>query len=98
MTKITDHALKRMKERCGIHRSAAQRLSDKAYTDGISHGETNGRLNKYITALYFQECTANNIRIFADKVFIFNDNVLITVIPLPNNLKKQVNRIRSKKI
>ena len=48
---ITKHAYDRMKERLGFSKKAAARMADVAYLEGISHRETNGRLNKYISSL-----------------------------------------------
>lgn len=84
---LTNHAKDRLKERAGISKSN-DRILELALTRGISHSETKGKLNKYLTKLYFYNETANNIKVYQEKVFIFDDKVLITVLNLPNELKK----------
>lgn len=89
---LTNHAEDRAKERCGIGKKSTERMAKIAYEKGIKHNECGGRLRKYITSLYFYNQSANQIRIYGDKVYIFHDEVLITIINLPNNLKKIVNK------
>ena len=70
-------------------------MAEKAYLNGIQHGETKGNLNKWVTSLYFVNRRANNIRLYGDKAFIFADNVLITVLQVPSNLVKEVKRLKN---
>lgn len=42
---ISDHAYIRMKERAGIGKKAACRLSAKAYRDGVGKDEVSGSLH-----------------------------------------------------
>ena len=79
-----------MIERLGINKKSIQRIADKALSDGITHSQTKGKLNRYVTKLYFVNSTANNIRLFGDKAFIFANNKLITVIQIPSNLTKNI--------
>ena len=60
--KITAHARKRMKERCGFGKEACRRMAEKAFTQGTTHAQTRGRLNKWVTSLYFWNAKANNIK------------------------------------
>lgn len=83
MCHLTDHAVQRTKERVGLPKRSAEKNAQKALESGIRHCETKGSLNRYITALYWKQETANNIRIYCNNVYIFNNDVLITVFPLP---------------
>ena len=58
--------------------------------------ETKGSLNRYITALYWKQETANNIRIYCNNVYIFNNDVLITVFPLPQKYRSTAQKIKRK--
>lgn len=91
---VTNHALKRLSERSGLSKTSGMRMAEKAFIEGIQHRETKGRLNKWVTSLYFVNRKANNIRLYGDKAFIFFDNVLITVLQIPSNLVKEVKRIK----
>lgn len=90
---VTKHAKKRMKERCGIGKSSSDNVAQKALVRGIKHCQTSGNLKKYIDSLYFKNNKANNIRLYGQKVYIFHNDVLITVLQLPGNLIKDYNNI-----
>ena len=91
---ISRHARKRIKERVGVGSSNVEKIAKKALEQGISHNQTKGRLNKWITEQYFYNKRANNIKIYGEKAYIFRFEKLITVIPVPcvltKNLKKMI--------
>lgn len=87
---ISRHAKQRMKERCGFNKKSQGRMALKAFEEGIPHAQTKGRLNKWITSLYFNNEKANNIRIYGDNAYIFCGETLVTVIPIPTNIKKSM--------
>lgn len=95
--KISKHAKKRMKKRCGFNKGTCKRMAEKAYVNGIKHNQTKGNLNKWITSLFFKNCKANNIRIYGDNAYIFCGETLVTVIPVPVNIKKNMNTMVKKK-
>lgn len=65
-------------------------MAQKAFNEGITHKQTKGRLHKWVTILFFKNCNANNIRLYGDFAFIFAGETLVTVIPIPNNIKKNM--------
>lgn len=87
---VTKHAQKRLKERCGVNKKSADRMAKKAYELGMTHSETTGNLKKWVDSLYFYNETANQIRLYGDKAYIFHNEKLITVIQIPHNLMKFV--------
>ena len=98
---ISNHAYTRMKERAGIGKKAACRLSSKAYTDGVGKDDVSGRLHKYIVT----ESTAYNrpgrsVKIYGEMVYCFVEQpkgvLLLTVFWVPNNLKSQALGIQRK--
>jgi len=90
VVEVTKHAEERLIERCGLNKKSVQRMSDKAFNDGIRHGQTKGNLKKWVDGLYFTNKTANNIRLYGDKAFIFMNERLITVIQIPSNLRNDM--------
>lgn len=86
--RVSNHAKERLKERNGFNKKCSMRMAKKAFSDGITHSQTKGNLNKWITSLYFKEERANNIRLYGDKAYIFCGDVLVTVVQIPNNLMK----------
>lgn len=94
--KITDHAFNRAKERLNWKRNVLEKESCKAYEFGIKHSDTKGSLNKYVTKLWFDYKTANNIRIMGENIFLFKDDLLITIYQLPFKMRKYVKRCNKK--
>jgi len=92
-SRVTTHAGKRIRERFGGGKKASQTVADRALSKGLGHDELTGKLKRYIDSLWFRNRTANNIKVYSEKVFIFNGNVLITVISLPTGLKKIANKL-----
>lgn len=93
MANASQHGNIRIRNRCGVPKKAVKKIVDEAFNNGITHAETAGSLNRYITALYFYDQSANNIRIYGNKVFIFSGIILITVLNLPSKYKKTVDKI-----
>lgn len=94
--KISNHAKQRMKERCGFNRKAQERMAEKAFNEGITHKQTKGRLNKWVTGLFFKNTKANNIRLYGDNAFIFSEETLVTVIHIPADLRKDLKKMVEK--
>ena len=88
MPLITNHAEERAKERLGWNRAALNRMADKALNEGIAHSQTRGRLNRYLTKLYLNHRKGNNNRVYGEHVFIFHNEVLITVVLLPREIRR----------
>lgn len=97
MAHVTNHAAQRTKERLGISKRIAEKNADKALQMGIKHSDTSGSLHRYIASLYWKQQTANNIRIYCDNVYIFHNDTLITVFPLPQKYRKTASKIRKEK-
>lgn len=91
---ITKHAEKRIKERIG--KKIPNSIAVKAMHKGIKHSDSSGSLHKYFTKLYFSYQTANNIRIYNQSVFIFRDEILITIMRVPRKYISVVNVINNK--
>lgn len=86
---ITNHAYDRAKERFKLKSQSLDKLAQRAFDGGTKHGDTKGRLNKYITKLWFEHKTANNVRVYGEYLLIFADSTLITLYHLPNNLRRR---------
>lgn len=88
--RITKHASKRMKERCGIGKKTQEKVVKRAFNDGIKHSETKGNLNKWITSQFFKNTNANNMRLYGETLYVFAGDTLITAIPVPSSLRKNM--------
>lgn len=97
MAKITKHAKKRAKERCGFNHKTINRMADKILEQGIRHCECTGQLKRWVDGLYLENKTANNIRLYGDKAYLFHGISLITIIQIPNKLMDQARKIQKRK-
>jgi len=95
--KVSNHARKRLKERCGLGKSSHDRVAEMAMRDGLHHKECTGRLKKYVDYLFLAYKKGNNIRLYGDNVYIFHNSTLITVMKIPNYHKDAVNKLTSRK-
>lgn len=91
MIRITNHACDRRK-RLGLSKDTFSKTAQKAFTEGVRHCDTVGSLNRYITSLYFKNKTANNVRVYNQYIWLFTEDLLITVYPLVNKYKKVVDK------
>ena len=94
---VTVHGQRRITQRVGGPKHKAQIKADKALIAGITHSEATGLLKDYITRTYLLYGTANNIRIYNRNVYLFRNEVLITVLNLPPNLHKIEDAIKAKR-
>lgn len=94
---VTRHAEMRIRERLGIPKSAVKRNAAKALSEGIPYCETNGPLKIYLQWLFLQKQEANNIRVMCRYVYLFQEELLITVIQLPSEYRKIADKLTRRK-
>lgn len=91
MVAVTTHAKKRLKERCGINKNSAECMAERAFTKGISFENASDTIKKYISSVFLKnDKTCNNIRIYGNIVYIFDNRTLITVYPLPQIIHNEI--------
>jgi hypothetical protein len=95
--RTTHHAQDRTRDRLGISKKLADKKAQEALDYGIMHSETKGQLNRYITRLFFYNQTANNIHVYNRYIYIFADNLCITILRLPNHLTAAADKIQKRK-
>lgn len=94
MVGVTAHAKKRLKERCGVTKNSALKMAERAYNKGIAFENASTELKKYISSVYLcHGKTCNNIRIYGNMVYIFDNRTLITVYPIPGCIKNKMDDI-----
>lgn len=93
---VTRHAADRMRERGGLNRKSIQRIANQVYFNGYPIERTKGRLRKWMYKISKSNPSAQNLRIYGDKLYIFSNEVLITVFNIPNNLKKDLAKMIDK--
>jgi len=83
---LSEHAIKRIKQRLGIKRRAAKKTAQRAFDRGITLHNAKGELKWYLKKIYLNYGKADNIRVYGMHVFLFAEATLITVYHLPRNL------------
>lgn len=94
MPKLTKHSIARLEQRCGVSKKNAPKVAKRAFRTGITHAETHGNLHRFLDSLYLSQKKGTNMRIYGNAVFVFREDVLITVINIPENLMKEVKSIK----
>ena len=94
---MTNHGVKRAKERVGLPKRALERNAEKAFTEGLKHSDLTGSIKRYVDALYFKKEKAGNIRIYCGRVYIFCGNNLVTVFYLPPKYRKIAENYKKQK-
>lgn len=95
-TIVTNHARERAKQRLGVSKKTTDKIAEKALSFGVTHAQSTGNLKHYLSKLYLKYKTANNIRVYNRKIYIFNDVNLITIMNLPNSLIKIADKNQKK--
>lgn len=98
---VSRHAQKRMKERNGLTKKAAERIAKRAFEEGLRREECAGRLRKWMDNQHYygtklDEEVMTEIRIFGDKTYIYDlqTHMLVTVIQVPSNLMYLVQKYK----
>ena len=86
---VSRHGERRARQRVGIPKKAVDRMARTALERGIGHEQATGKLRDYIGWLYEKyDGNGNNIRVYGDKVYVFHDAILITVLNVPGEHRK----------
>ena len=94
MIVVSVHGAQRIRERLGLPRSAIQRIANRAYVDGIPRTSIRGSLRAFLDSIARHEDVVSEVRVHAYNVYIFRDNTLVTIVPLPVKYKKTIDHIK----
>lgn len=75
----------------GVPRSAVRKLAVKAKNEGVERKDTSGSLRRYLDAVYYYNPNTTNVYVRAEKVYIFSDDALVTVLNLPPRYRNAAN-------
>lgn len=90
---VSKHAKKRIKERCGVGKSSADRMANLAIERGADRGRTKGPLRSWLDMKYAKQKNGQ-IYVYGDKAYVISeDNVLVTVLCIPNEFKKNLKKM-----
>lgn len=89
--RISRFAERQLRERCGLNKKSMQRMTERAFKQGIRYRDTKGRLYKWVSNLYYNyPRNGNDIRIYGDKAFVFCKDTLVTIVQIPHYLTKDL--------
>ncbi len=81
---ISRHAYMRMKERNGWNKKTSNRMLNKIYMNGLRSNQVKGYLKDWIRSKANNTGEYRECILFGEKLYIFNENVMLTVIPIPS--------------
>ena len=90
--RVTRHARQRLHEREGIGKGSVERRAQLALDRGYHHCQTKGRLKKWMNEQWEYRHTANGMRVYGDKLYIFSGSTLVTVLQIPAELTKDLKK------
>lgn len=93
---VTKHANKRIRERVGISKKASKKLAKKVLKEGLDPSELDGKIKEYVDRVISKSKNGNNIKFYNEKIYIFANEFLLTVIPLPKHLMKVSLKLRKR--
>lgn len=94
--KVTYHAEDRIMQRIGVKKRSIEKIVENAYKFGIDRCKTHGNLNRYLMKLHHYDEDDNIIKVYNEKIYIFKNETLITVLSLPHNLCTTANKLQKK--
>jgi len=86
MAIVTHHGRRRLHERNGVTKGYSQKVANYIYRNGIRHKETTGQLRRIFDAVYLKKEKANNIRFWNNSLYLYKDDILITVMKVDQTI------------
>ena len=83
MPVLTNKNKKRARQRAGITKNNLDTIASRAFREGIKHSEAIGLLRAWMNSEYLKYKSANNCRLYANKLYIFHNDILITIVNAP---------------
>ena len=96
MTNISKHGAMRMRQRMGIPKKATQRIAERAFERGLKREDAKGAVRKWMNDSFYAYGTGDNMRMYGDKLYIFCDNTLVTVLQVPTEIKDKAQILKKK--
>lgn len=92
MPQLTHHSVRRMHGRIGITKGNAKKHAKKVLETGIQHKDAIGTLNEWMNHEFLRYRTATNMRYYAGRLYIFCDQLLITVLNAQPEIEKNLSK------
>lgn len=79
-----------MHERLGLPRKATLAEAERAAAKGLHISETRGSLRKYLDHMHFIYRSGADYRVTPSGIYVINEGVVVTVLPIPKNLRTKI--------
>ena len=88
---LTNHGRKRIKQRIGIGKSnkKVERVASIALEKGLHINDFKGEFKRYLEDNYMKYQCGDNMRVHASQIWIFEENRLVTVKPIPSRYARK---------
>lgn len=96
MIQISRHAEKRLRERNGLNKKSMQRITERAFNEGLGYKNTTGSLKKWMISLKDKRNNVDKIMVYGHQVYLFAGNILVTVFDVPGSLRKSIDQTKEK--
>lgn len=96
---VTRHGKTRIKERLGLPKGVSEKNAEKAFNEGLRHGECKGDLKRYVDKQFLVTGKGRDYRVYNHYIYVFSwkDHRLITVMDLPTRLCALADKLQKKK-
>lgn len=94
---VTKHSAKRIRQRLGLNKKSVEKQAQKALDYGVSHKEATGKLCQYMNGVFLTNYRPTNMRVYNRTLYLFREDKLITVLPLPNRYWAQADKLQQRK-
>lgn len=85
---VSLHAERRLRKRLGVPRRSVRRIAIDAYLNGRKREDVTGLVRRYMDRKFEDYGkNANNMRLHHNRLFMFTDQLLVTVYLLPESYR-----------
>lgn len=92
--RASKHAKKRIKERCGISKSSADRVAELALERGTERKNTKGSLRKWLDVKYSNSEADSRIVVWGDKAYVYSSqNIVVTCLQIPAAITRKMKKM-----
>jgi hypothetical protein len=94
--RLTTHACERARQRYRWNSETLNRMALKAFEQGLKRKNTKGYLKVYLDERWEKYQRISHFRLYGEIIFVFSHNNLVTLWPLPSQLRSLAKAFRTK--
>jgi hypothetical protein len=94
--RLTTHACERARQRYRWNSETLNRMALRAFEQGLKRNNTKGHLKVYLDESWERHQRVSHFRLYGEIIFVFCHDSLVTLWPLPSQLRSLAKAIRTK--